>query len=97
MLDDSSVKTPILLVGDMNTVLPQTTELNNLWYKKRPFSYRSYLLYEFLYENNLIVANFHFTQDKHFTFSKSYIDHIFLPMYMYMLPMVKDCATSIYT
>ena len=30
-----------------NTVLPQTTELNNLWYMKRPFSYRSYLLYEF--------------------------------------------------
>ena len=52
----------------------------------------------FLYENDLIMANFHFTQDKHFTFSKgdsnSYIDHIFLPMYM--LPMVKDCATVLY-
>ena len=72
MLDDSSAKTPILHVGDVNTVLPQTTELNNLWYKKRPFSYRSYLLFEFLYENDLIVANFHFTQDKNFTFQGGY-------------------------
>ena len=35
MLDDSSVKTTVLLVGDMNTVLPQTTELNRLIFGTR--------------------------------------------------------------
>ena len=85
---------PVIIVGDMNTRLPQALELTSTWYRSKPFNSRSYLLYDFLVKNDMLVTNFQFKQDVNFTYHKgviySYIDHIFMPSYM--LPLVKDCA-----
>ena len=71
-----------MVLGEYNTTLPQSTILRDNWYHSRPFTKYSFLLYEFLTENELIVANFDFNQNIKYTFSKgnvtSYIDHCFV-------------------
>ena len=96
MLDKDTGKnnSPVIIVGDLNTRLPQSPNLNKLWYKSKPFNHRSYVLYNFLIENDLMVTNFNFPQAINYTYAKgninSYTDHVFTPVYM--LPMVKKCV-----
>ena len=85
MLENSNQESPIYVIGDMNTVLPQTKVLPRNWFFKRLFSRRSALMYNFLVENNLCVANFRDKQEGNYTYRKgsvvSYIDHVFIPEY----------------
>ena len=83
LLETASAKGPTIIVGDMNTTLPQMETLSPYWYKKSQFSYRSALLHDFLLANDLIVANYCYHQHFNYTYQKgnsvSYIDHIFVP------------------
>jgi hypothetical protein len=78
----------------MNTVLPQREMLGNNWASKYPFKRRSHILYDFLADNNLLVANFCFEQERNYTFFRndvsSYIDHIFIPDHL--LENVAQCT-----
>ena len=38
---------PIVILGDTNTVLPESVYLKDKWYTQKPFNKRSFLLYEF--------------------------------------------------
>ena len=38
---------PVLIMGDTNTVLPESDQLSVNWYHKRPFTKWSAILYEF--------------------------------------------------
>ena len=64
MLDKDTGKnnSPVIIVRDLNTRLPQCPDLNKLLHKSKPFSHRSYVLYDFLFENNLMVTNFNFPE-----------------------------------
>ena len=79
-LIEKSESVPCMIVGDFKTRLPQTDTLNAHWYRARPFSQRSALLYDFCSENELTVSNFQFSQAVNYTYwngsNKSYIDHI---------------------
>ena len=59
IVDDCDKNCPIVIVGDMNTSLPKQSTLSPKWYNKKTFSTRSGLLYDFMYENNLIVGSFY--------------------------------------
>ena len=62
---------PAIVVGDTNTRLPQSLKLAKSWYKKKPFNHRSALLYNFVTDNDMIVANFKFKQQKDYTYYKT--------------------------
>ena len=86
VLDSKNNSAPVLIVGDMNTRLPQGKTLRKDWFRLRPFSKRSGLLYEFLGENELFVGNFAYKQAVDYMFKRndlcSYIDHVFIPAYL---------------
>ena len=94
VLDSKNNSAPVLIVGDMNTRLPQGKTLRKDWFRLRPFSKRSGLLYEFLGENELFVGNFAYKQAVDYTFKRndlcSYIDHVFIPAYL--LENLKECV-----
>ena len=79
---DANDPSPVLLLGDMNASLPQKEILNRHWYKSYPFTKHSYLLYEFLCQNDMYCCNFTFDNVINHTYAKngsySYIDHVFL-------------------
>ena len=79
LLDTYSEGSPVMVLGDYNTTLPQSTTLRDNWYCSRPFTKYSFLLYEFLTENDFTAANFDFNQNIKYTYFKdnvtSYIDH----------------------
>jgi len=81
-----TVSAPTILLGDFNTSLPQTKSLHAKWYKCRPMSERSLLLYDFICNTNMCVGNFAQTQQINHTYAKgshkSYIDHVLLPRYL---------------
>ena len=86
ILDKYSHEAPLVIVGDMNTVLPQAHALSDNWYFKRHFSKRSAIFYDFMSQNSLCVANFIFPQSVSYTYKKgkvcTYIDHILIPEYL---------------
>ena len=86
ILEDYSHEAPFVIVGDMNTVLLQAHTLSDIWYFERPFSKRSAIFYDFMYQNSLCVANFIFPQSVSYTYKKgkvcTYIDHILIPEYL---------------
>ena len=83
-VDNSDV--PCIITGDFNTRLPQASVLPKRWYRGRGFSNRSAVLYDFIAENNMLVANYCFPQSSNHTWRngvlKSYIDHILLPEWL---------------
>ena len=85
LMDNIEPEVPTIIMGDMNTT-PCGNKLNNGWYRQFPYTKRSGLLFDFLQVNELCVANFSFRQNVNFTFNRndyySYIDHIFLPIYL---------------
>ena len=60
---DGMDPSPIMIVGDMNAPLPRQAELSRYWYRLYPFNRHSYILYDFLRNNDFEVANFNFEQD----------------------------------
>ena len=76
---------PTIIMGDMNTVLPYSPKLSNNWYRLRPFSVQSRILYDFICDQELCVANFLQEQNLNYTYYKagttSYIDHILVPLH----------------
>ena len=74
---DGMDPSPIMIVGDMNAPLPRQSELSRYWYRVYPFNRHSYILYDFLRNNDFEVANFNFEQDVSYTYfntiSRSYI------------------------
>ena len=86
VIDTSDDGVPVIILGDFNTLLPQTETINNNWSKCRPFNRNSAMLYNFIDDNDLCVANFLFKQNVNFTYSNaavsSYIDHVLVPDYV---------------
>ena len=86
LVDQTENDIPIVLMGDLNTALPESEMLSDNWYCKKPFTKWSLILYEFLKQNNMCVANFLFEQQVDYTYrlgnKNSYIDHIFIPKYL---------------
>ena len=77
-----SAGSPVMLIGNMNATLPQTSQLSQNWYKARPFTSHRVLLYDLLCNNSLMSANFAYEQSVDDTYFKgharSYIDHVFV-------------------
>ena len=78
-IDTCESNTPIMILGDFNASLPQGDSLPTNWYKLKPFSRQSLLLFDFLCFNSFMVCNFVFSQNVNYTYfkgsHKSYIDH----------------------
>ena len=81
-LDMYSEGPPCIIMGDFNASLPQKDTLSVNWYKIRPFNCHSLLLFDFLVNNDLVVADFQFKQCVNYTYfkglCKTYIDHCFV-------------------
>ena len=73
-------------MGDWNTCLPQMKHLRQTWYRTKPMSTRSVLLYDFICSNDRAVANFTKKQTINHTYAKGaqrfYIDHVLIPRHM---------------
>ena len=53
IIDNCDPESPIAIVGDMNTTLPQLQELAPNWFRNKPFAARSGILYEYhKYDSN---------------------------------------------
>ena len=78
---DNMELSPLMIVADMNAALPKVPEINRHWYRQHPYNKHSYILYDFLRNNELMVSNFNFHQDVSYSYfiinTRSYIDHVF--------------------
>jgi exonuclease III len=87
LYEEKGGNAPFIIMGDLNTSLPQCLTIQNNWNKRKPFNKFSQLLYDFIEDNNLYVANFHYEQEVNFTYSKggnkSYIDHVLVSRYIH--------------
>ena len=83
---DNCGNAPTVIVGDMNTVLPEEEYLSDNWYTRKPYNKHSAIMFEFLCQNKMCVANFMYDQDVSYTFRRgtvsSYIDHVFINEYV---------------
>ena len=99
---DSHEGEPLVIVGDMNASLPQQQTLTCNWHRLRPFNAHSLILYDFLCDNELCIANFGFKQPCNHTYFKgsncSYIDHVFIPRYLntaiVSCDIINDCPVN---
>ena len=86
LIDKYAGLAPFKILGDFNTQLPLSKNLNKFWHKEKGFTVYSSILYDFLIHNNLTSADLHFKQNPRYTFfchtSKKYtwIDHILCNM-----------------
>ena len=91
---DDCIDGPICIMGDMNAPLPLQVAVTANWHRNYPFNRHSVILYDFLCNNDMFVANFSFEQNVNHTYEKgsckSYIDHVFLSKYA--SDIVKDCT-----
>ena len=67
ILDKFAQDIPIMFLGDFNAQLPQQSYIQNNWYRCNKFNQQSVLLYDFIYDNSLIVSNFCFNQNINYT------------------------------
>ena len=63
LINNCDKNVPIIIMGDMNTSLPQNITLQKNWYRQHPYNNRSVILYDFILDNNLCVGNFMFQQN----------------------------------
>ena len=87
IVDTHGMKAPIKLCGDFNTQLPCKQVLGNRWHTGKGFTCHSKILYDFLISNDLIVADFMFSQPVKFTYFShqckhyTWINHVFTNSY----------------
>ena len=55
-------QSPIMVVSESNAALPKHCYLKKNWYKSQPFNKHSVLLYDFLCNNDLFIADFAYKQ-----------------------------------
>ena len=93
---DTNDPSPVMLLGDMNASLPRTSKLSRHWHRSHPFTKHSYLLYEFICQNDMYCCNFKLDNGAKFTYYKngvdSYIDHVFLSRFAQ--DRVSECSVS---
>ena len=76
---------PVILVGDFNCALsPLPAELRpSVWHRLQGFTPHSAMMQDLLDDNDLVVAEFHYSQDVSYTYARggcqSHIDHIAIP------------------
>ena len=58
---------PCIIKEDFNASLPKKEALSVNWYKIRPFNCHSLLLFDFLVNNDLVVADFQLKQCVNYT------------------------------
>ena len=58
LIDKCNDDIPVIIMGDMNASIPKSDHIFPKWYKHKPYSKRSAILYEFLCDNNLSVGNY---------------------------------------
>ena len=100
---DCNDSSPIIFLGDMNASLPQCATLFKNWHKKSPFNNNSFLLYDFLCQNDFVSCNFRDEQQINYTYSRndtfSYIDHVFCSRYFHQsvteCTILHDCADTV--
>ena len=61
-IDNNCGSTPYTVIGDFNTRLPMSKTIVQKWYNKKGYGKRSALLYDFIRDNDLYVANFAYSQ-----------------------------------
>ena len=67
IVDQFASECPIHIIGDLNVRLPQQPVLHKNWYKKHGFNKHSNVIYKFINDNNLHVADFNSNQNVHYT------------------------------
>ena len=76
---------PVLIVGDMNAAIPRYFNQSQGWYRYRPYNHHSKLLFDFIVDNNLSVANYEHSQPINYTYesgnNRTYIDHVLVSSY----------------
>jgi len=89
-----SVEGKYIIMGDLNVQLPIQQKLTPNWYKCRPFTTHSKLVYDFASDNQLTAATLSFPHMPNFTWhrneKKSFIDHIMASEEM--MPKVTTCS-----
>ena len=84
----------VIFLGDMNASLPQSLTLPRNWHKKSPFNNNSFLLYDFLCQNEFVSGNFRHAQQINYTYNRnntfSHIDHVFCTRYFHQT--VTECS-----
>jgi len=77
-----SILNPYTIIGDFNSSLPLHSKLTSTWYKTRPFTPQSSVLYNFICDNDLAVGNMLYPQKANYTWHRgnmrTLIDFIFL-------------------
>ena len=82
IIDTYSGICPVKVIGDLNTQLPTSVQLNKRWYRDNGFNIHSAILYDFLVANDMYAADVESNQNvKHtfFCYSRNvftWIDHI---------------------
>ena len=76
---------PVLIVGDMNAAIPRYFNQSQGWYRYRPYNHHSKLLFDFIVDKNLSVANYEHSQPINYTYesgnNRTYIDHVLVSSY----------------
>jgi exonuclease III len=71
---------PVIIMGDLNAALPEQATLTRRWYKKRPFTDHSLILYDFIIDGAFSVLDMEFSQNVSYTYEsggkRSYLDHV---------------------
>jgi len=90
-----NINNPYTVVGDFNASLPIHKLLSTCWYKTRPFTPHSKILYDFMRDNELCVGNIQYPQPVTYTWKRgrnqSLID--FIALNKGMLQFVDGCIT----
>ena len=91
---DCNDPSPVIFLGDMNVSLPQSLTLPRNWHKKSPFNNNSFLLYDFLCQNDFVYNNFRHAQLINYTYVRnntfSYTENMFCTRYFHQT--VTDCS-----
>ena len=82
LIDKYGSCAPVMVAGDFNTQLPQSSSLNTKWYKSKGFNKYSSVLYDLISGNNMLAVDLCFKQSPNYTYFNhanqhfTWIDHI---------------------
>ena len=86
LMESVNSSAPIVILGDMNTVLPLSDYLHEKWYFDKRYTNHSTLLHDFISNNRMCVADLMFEQRVPYTYKhgnkSSHIDHVIIPDYL---------------